>query len=275
MQTVVSQDGTTIAYDQTGQGPAVILVVGALCSRTTSGAVELARHLSSHFTVINYDRRGRGDSGDTAPYSVSREVEDLAALIEIAGGHAHLYGHSSGAALVLEAALALGERAGRLALYEAPYNDDPAVRPAWQRYLADLIPLLAEGRRGDAVARFMQQVGTPATQIDGMRHAPFWSGLEAVAPTLAYDHAFLLGQDGSVPADRVADLDQPTLLISGGASFPFMRTTALTLAAAMPHASAVVLEGQTHEVDAAVLAPVLTDFFTQADVALPRWTVTL
>ncbi len=264
MQTVLSKDGTTIAYEQTGQGPVVILVVGALCSRTTSGAVELAQRLSSEFTVINYDRRGRGESSDTAPYSICREVEDLAALIETAGGHAHLYGHSSGGALVLEAALALGAQVSRLALYEAPYNDDPSVRPAWQTYLADLMRLLAEDRQGDAVARFMRHVGTPTAQIDGMRHAPFWPGLEAIAPTLAYDHAFLLGPESSVPVAHVANLEQPTLLMSGGASFPFMRETALTLEAAMPNASAVVLEGQTHEVDAAVLAPVLTDFFTQA-----------
>jgi len=264
MQTVISRDGTPIAYDRTGQGPVVILVVGALCSRATPGAAELAQQLSAHFTVINYDRRGRGDSGDTAPYSIGREVEDLAALIGVAGGHAHLYGHSSGGALALEAALGLGERIGRLALYEVPYNDDPSFRPGWQAYLADLMPLLAEDRRGDAVARFMLQVGTPAAQIDGMRHAPFWPSLEALGPTLAYDHAFLMGPEGSVPADRVAGLEQPTLLISGGASFPFMRETAVTLEAAMPHASAVVLEGQTHQVDAAVLAPVLTRFFAQA-----------
>ena len=263
MQTVTSQDGTTLAYDQIGQGPVIILVVGALCTRSTPGAVDLAQRLSSKFTVINYDRRGRGDSGDTNPYSIGREVEDLAALIEAAGEHAHLYGHSSGGALVLEAALLLGERVGRLALYEVPYNDDPSVQPAWQAYLADLRPLLAAGRRGDAVARFMRQVGTPDEQIAGMRRAPFWPALEAIAPTMAYDHAALLGPYGTVPTDRVAGLDHPTLLISGGASYPFMRETALTLAAAMPNASALVLEGQTHEIDPAVLTPVLSHFFAQ------------
>jgi len=263
MQTVASRDGTTIVYDQAGQGPVVILVVGAFCSHATSGAVDLAQLLSPHFTVINYDRRGRGGSGDTPPYSVGREAEDLAALIEAAGGQAQLYGHSSGAALVLEAALVLGDRVGRLALYEVPYNHEPSFQLAWQAYLADLRPLLAEGRRGDVVARFMRQVGTPAAQIDGMRRAPFWPELEAIAPTLAYDHAFLLGPEGSVPVDRVAGLDQLTLLISGGASCPFMHETALTLEAAIPNATAMVLEGQTHEVDAAVLAPVLIDFFAQ------------
>lgn len=264
MLSVRSRDGTTIAYERAGQGPVVILVVGALCSHATSGALELAQRLSSQFAVINYDRRGRGDSGDTAPYSIGREIEDLAALIEVAGGLAHLYGHSSGGALVLEAALVLGEQIGRLALYEVPYNDDPSFRPGWQTYLGDLKPLLAEGRRGDAVARFMRQVGTPDAQIGGMRQAPFWAGLEALAPTLAYDHAFLMGPEGSVPVGRVTALKQPTLLISGGASFPFMRKTALTLEAAMPNATALVLEGQTHQVDAAVLAPVLTDFFAPA-----------
>ncbi|MFC4453641.1 alpha/beta hydrolase [Deinococcus sonorensis] len=264
MQTVQSRDGTPIAYEHTGHGPVVILVVGALCTRTTAGAQDLARRLAAAFTVITYDRRGRGDSGDTTPYSVHREVEDLVALVDAAGGPAHLYGHSSGGALVLEAVQAIGERLGRLAVYEVPYDDDRTGLPDWQRYLADLEPLLAGGRRGDAVARFMQQVGTPAEQIDGMRRAPFWAALEALAPTLAYDHAFLMGPERAVPVARVAHVAHRTLLLSGGASFGFMRDTALALARAMPNASAVVLPGQTHDVDAAVLAPVLTDFFTGA-----------
>ncbi|GGL87685.1 alpha/beta hydrolase [Deinococcus aerolatus] len=263
MQTVTSQDSTVIAYEQIGQGPTIILVVGALCSRSTAGARALAQRLSAQFTVINYDRRGRGDSGDTAPYSISREVEDLAALIEATGGHAHLYGHSSGGALVLEAALALSTRVGRLALYEIPYNDSPSAQTVWQAYLADLLPLLDAGRRGDAMARFMTQVGTPEEQIAGMRHAPFWPALEALAPTMAYDHAALLGPNGTVPSARAAAVAQSTLLMVGDASYPFMRDTALRLEAAMPNASVLVLEGQTHDVDAAVLAPVLGAFFSQ------------
>ena len=263
MQTVISQDRTVIAYEQTGQGPTIILVAGALCSRSTTGARALAQRLSSQFTVINYDRRGRGDSGNTAPYSVSSEVEDLAALIEATGGHAHLYGHSSGGALVLEAALALGTRVGRLALYEVPYNDSPSAQTVWQAYLADLLPLLDAGRWGDAVARFMTQVGTPEEQIAGMRHAPFWPALEALAPTLSYDHAALLGPNGTVPSARAAAVAQSTLLMVGDTSYPFMRDTALRLEAAIPNASVLVLEGQTHDVDAAVLAPVLGEFFSQ------------
>ncbi len=170
-------------------------------------------------TVLTYDRRGRGDSGDTQPYSVAREIEDVAAVIGEVGGSAVLYGHSSGACLALEAALALGRaEAGRgievtgLAMYEAPYDDDPAVRPAWHDYLAELTAALDDGRPGDAAALFMAFVGTPAEQIDGMRQAPFWPGIEAVAPTLAYDHSGLMGADRSVPAERASHVSVPTLV---------------------------------------------------------------
>ncbi len=167
MNIVTSHDGTKIAYDRRGQGPAVIFVDGALCARGSKA--DLATLLAPHFTVYTYDRRGRGDSGDTRPYAVDREIEDIAALIGEAGGTASLYGHSSGAALALRAAVTLGSAVPKIALYEAPYNDDPAAQRAWATYLRQLNEALEGGRRGDAVALFMALVGTPAEQIDGCR----------------------------------------------------------------------------------------------------------
>ncbi len=261
MRTVISKDGTPIAFDQSGQGPALILVAGALCARLSWSGPELAKLLAPHFTVYNFDRRGRGDSGDTRPYAVTREVEDIEVLIDEAGGSAYLYGHSSGGALILEAALQLGEKVKKLAIYEVPYNDDREARQAWRAYIQQLTELLAANRRGDAVALFMQFAGTPAEQIEGMRHTPTWSSLEAIALTLAYDHAAILGQDLSVPVERAAQVRVPPLVMNGGASFPFMYETARTLSKAMPHAQLRTLEGQDHGPANDVLAPVLQEFF--------------
>jgi len=260
MKTVTSADGTAIAYEEQGQGPALVLVDGALCARGSKEG--LAAALEADFTVFRYDRRGRGDSGDTQPYAVEREIEDLIAVIGAAGGTAFLYGHSSGCALALDTALTAGTAAvPKIALYEAPYNDDPAVQKSWTAYLADLDAALADGRRGDAVALFMAYVGTPAEQIAGMRQSPYFPAMEAIAPTLAYDHAGLLGDRGAVPVGKAAEVMTPALVIYGDASFPFMRETAQTLNAAMPQARLRVLAGQTHDVDPAVLAPVLAEFF--------------
>src|SRR5258707_5424224 len=174
MPVVTSDDGTAIAYEHLGDGPALIIVDGALTTRRSESKSQLVELLSPRLRVYVYDRRGRGDSGDTAPYAVEREIEDIAALISEAGGSVALYGHSSGACLALEAALALGSvRVSRLAVYEAPYDDDPAARPGWERYLADMTAALSDGRPGDAAAYFMAFVGTPAAEIETMRRAPF------------------------------------------------------------------------------------------------------
>jgi pimeloyl-ACP methyl ester carboxylesterase len=219
----------------------------------------LAELLSPHFTAYNYDRRGRGDSGDTQPYSVAREVEDIEALINEAGGEAFVFGTSSGGALALEAAIELGNRIKKLALYEPPYNAEPAVQQAWREYRQDLDKLLAAGRKGNAAALFMRSVGTPEEQVEGMRHAPIWSVFKAVAPTLAYDAA-VLGQDRSVPSKRAAQVTVPTLVLNGTV-IPFMETTAKEIARSIPHAEQRTLEGQPHDVNLEVVAPVLIEFF--------------
>ena len=261
MKTIQSADGTTIAFDQLGKGPALILVGGALEQRAMdSETAQLAPRLSQHFTVLHYDRRGRGDSTDTQPYAVEREIEDIDALITEAGGSAFLFGISSGAALALEAAIKLGDKVKKLAMYEAPYNDDEAARQAWKAYRKQLADVLAQGRRGDALALFMLLVGMPPDHLDQVRHHPMWPMWEAVAPTLAYDAA-VMGEDASVPTEKAASLAVPALVMDGGASYPFMHVTALALAKAMPHAQHRTLEGQTHEVAPQVLAPVLVEFF--------------
>jgi pimeloyl-ACP methyl ester carboxylesterase len=261
MNILISADGTKIAYDKQGEGPALVLVDGALCTRSSGSKPELAGLLAPHFTVYSYDRRGRGDSGDTMPYAVEREIEDIGTLIDHAGGTASLYGHSSGACLALDAAVGLGSRVRKLAMYEAPCNDSPDAQRAWGQYIEQLTEALAANRHGDAVALFMRYVGTPAEQIEGMRHAPFWPGMEALAPTLAYDHTAILGKDASVPAGRAARVLVPALVMHGGASYPFMLDTARALSQAMPNAELRTLEGQSHNVDPAALAPVLAEFF--------------
>ncbi|MDH6439852.1 pimeloyl-ACP methyl ester carboxylesterase [Streptomyces sp. SAI-144] len=254
---ILSRDGTPIAYERTGHGPAVILVSGAM---STGGTVApLAVPLSERFDVLVYDRRGRGASGDTAPYAVAREVEDLAALIEAAGGEACLCGISSGGALVLEAA-ASGLPVRRAAVYETPYADfldGGAERNA--EYTEQLTAALAEGRRGDAVELFLRLTGMGEGMIQGARQSPMWPGMEAVAPTLAYDNSVMAG--GLVPRDRLASITVPLLAVAGGASPEWMREGTRAVAEAAPNGSYRVLEGQTHMVDPTALGPVLAEFF--------------
>lgn len=260
MRKVTSSDGTSIAFDRAGQGQAVILVDPALCHRAFGPMATLASLLSPHFTVITYDRRGRGDSGDTQPYALAREVEDIEALIKEAGGSVFVFGTSSGGCLGLEAAIQLGDKIKKLAMYEAPYDSAPTAREGWKEYRSQLKALLAANRRGDAAALFMNFVGTPVEQIDGMRQAPVWPMFEAVAPTLAYDAA-AIGDDRSVPIKRASGVSVPTLVMNGTA-IPFMLETAIALAKAIPRAQHRTLEGQTHDVNLQVLAPVLVEFFS-------------
>ena len=262
MKEVTSKDGTTIAFDQSGKGPVVILVDGALQYRAfDQGMTPLMDLLAKHFTVIHYDRRGRGDSTDTQPYALEREIEDIEAIIDETGGSAYLYGISSGAALAMHAAIKLGDKVKKLAMYEAPYNDDEAAQQIWRDYTKKLSELLSAGRNGDAVGHFMMLVGASPEDVEGIRQTPMWPLWESIAPTLAYDHIAALGGDGTVPVEQAAHVSVPTLVMDGGASFPFMHTTAMTLANAMPNAQQRTLEGQTHEVQSDVIAPVLIDFF--------------
>src|SRR5512143_2485006 len=259
MGTVTSKDGTKIAYDKTGNGPLLILVLGALNSRK-SGA-KLAKLLAARFTVISYDRRGRGDSTDTAPYSPQREVEDIAALIDAAGEPVYLYGHSSGAALALETALKLGKKIRKMAIYEVPYTTHAKERKDATEYYQKLKKSLAAGRRGDAVAIFVQSVGVSKKQDEAMKRLPMWPGLVKLAPTLAYDSE-VMGKGHALPAARLARITVPTLVMHGGAGAPLMRDAAQALSKTIPKAQLRTLAKQTHGVSPKVLAPVLEEFFS-------------
>ena len=256
MNKVQSKDGTIIAFDRSGDGPPVILVCGASTDRMANAP--LASLLAEHFTVFNYDRRGRGDSGDTAPYAVEREVEDIDAVIDAAGGSAFVYGTSSGGALALEAS-ASGLAVTKLALWEPPFSLDENSRPP-----ADQVErydeMIAAGRRGDAVELFMSKVvGLPPEFVAYARTQPFWQEQEALAHTLAYD-ATIMG-DYSLPTERAASVTVPTLVMAGGASFSFMGETARALADVIPEGQHRILEGQEHNVAAEALAPVLEEYF--------------
>ena len=257
MERVTSKDGTAIEFDRIGQGPAVVLISGGSVDRTSNAS--LAEALASDLTVLNYDRRGRGGSGDTQPYAIEREIEDIGAVIQAAGGEAGLYGSSSGGVLGMLAAAA-GLPVRKLAMWEPPFIPEGVPRPP-EDQVKQYETMVAEGRRGDAVEFFMSKVvGLPPEFVAGARQQPFWAATEALAHTLAYD-ARIMG-DYRIPVDRAAGVEAPTLVVAGGADMPWMRDTAKALADAIPEGEATYLDGQGHDVDPAALAPVLTRFFS-------------
>lgn len=255
MDTVVSQDGTPVSYERRGAGPTLVLVGGAMT--TGEHAAPLAGLLADTFTVVTYDRRGRGRSGDTRPYGVRREVEDLAEVVRAVGAPAALYGVSSGAALVLHAASA-GLEVSRVALYEPPFTVGEADPSRRQAYRSRLVALLAADDRGGAVELFMTHIGLPPGMIAGARRSPAWPGLEAVAPTLAYDDEVL--GDGAPPLDRLALVTVPALVMAGSASPPAMAEAARTVARELPDAAYRELDGQTHDVAPQAVAAALREF---------------
>ncbi len=260
MPVVTSPDGTEIAYESSGSGPALVLVDGAMCYRGAGPMRPLAALLRASFTVFAYDRRGRGESSDTPPYDVSREVEDLQAIIGQAGGVVGAYGMSSGAALVLATAAA-GPGITRVALYEPPFLAEIEDGPRTREYSAALDELIRAGRRGDAVALFMSHVGIPREAVAGMRNGPGWATLEAIAPTLGYDDRVL--GDSRVPRARTAAISVPALVFSGGASPQNLQLAAKATAGALPAGEHRTLDHQTHDVAPEALAPVLIEFFRQ------------
>jgi pimeloyl-ACP methyl ester carboxylesterase len=250
-----SADGTSIAFEWTGTGPALILVDGAMCYRGAGPMGPLAALLASEFTVFTYDRRGRGQSADTSPYAIDREIEDLAALVEAAGGSAYAYGVSSGAVLAL-----LGAERGldipALALFEPPLSAQPG------NLRAELAELVAAGRMGDAVEHFQLSIGIPAEAVAEMRHAPFRAALEAIAPTLVYDTTIT----GSLPIDRLASIGTPALVVASAESAGPLRSAAEAVAHALPNGRHITLPGRFHDVPAEDLAPALGEFFGRSPV---------
>jgi Alpha/beta hydrolase family len=264
METLTSSDGTQIAFDRLGDGPPVIVVGGQLCDRALTRPT--AEELAKRFTVFNYDRRGRGDSGDTAPYALEREVEDIGALIAEAGRTASVYAHSSGAALALRATAA-GLPISKLVLHEPPYNPegDEYRQRATLKEAEHIMTLLAEDRRDDALQYFWRSIGMPQEMVDEMRQTPRWAELEAMAPTMAYDSEVMgdIGSGGAVPTDLAGRVRSETLVLVGGASPQWMIDVARQVAEAMPHGRNRVLEGQEHVVPPELLVPVLAEFLAR------------
>lgn len=262
MQTVISKDGTKIAYDKVGSGPALVLVDGAFCFRASGVTPKLAPILAKDFTVYAYDRRGRGDSSDTQPYAVEREIEDLKAIYEAAGGSAYVLAFSSGGGLAMQA-VASGLNPTKLALYEAPYvvvdNADPSK---WQKAGEDIKKLVAEGRRSDAVKYFMVNIfGAPSFFVGLMKlmAKQAWTNNMSVAHTLPYDIAVM--GDYSVPKDVAAKVTVPTLVFGGAKSPAKLQNAVKAVAEAIPGSTREMLPGQSHNVSMEVLAPVVTKFF--------------
>lgn len=259
---VVSRDGTRIAYEARGRGPALILVDGAFCYRGFGPMRKLAARLANDFRVICYDRRARGESGDTPPYDIEREIEDIDALLAVVGGHAHLYGISSGAALALAAA-ATRFPIDRVALYEPPFMVGPHARkdlPSENERHTMLTRLLEEDRRGDAVKYYMCDViGMPRLMASVFQFLPMWKKLESVAPSLPYDSTIM--GNFALPQARAAQIKVPTLVMHGSKTWPVLGDAARATATALPVGQHRTLAGQTHNVSAAALAPVLQEFF--------------
>jgi pimeloyl-ACP methyl ester carboxylesterase len=273
METVTSKDGSRIAYDRLGSGPAVILVAGALGYRKFKKMEELAKLLAGSCTVINYDRRGRGDSREVKPFALEREIEDIAALIEAAGGSASLWGWSSGGALALRAA-GRGIGVERVSVYEVPFIVTPAAERPTPDYGERLDELVAAGDRSAAVRHFMRNaIGVPAPFVALMRLTPMWKDLKATAHTLPYDWA-ALGKHRmyGAPLDpqEWASVTVPTLVAYGAKSAPVLQQGSRALAEVLPNAELRELEGVGHNVKMGALAPVLVEFFTrETDGAVP------
>lgn len=261
MPTVISKDGTAIVYDKIGNGPAIILVNGALGHRTLNGEKELAEELARGHTVIYYDRRGRGESGDKKPYSVNKEIEDIEALVDENGGKVFLYGSSSGAILAFLAAEKLGPgKIMKLALYEPPFvSNNPETSKRFNEEKKKIQELIATGKIEEAVTSFLENRGTPKDALDSMKQSPEWKEFLRVGPTLVYD--FEVSGDGSIPVAIAKNIAMPTLVMNGEKSFDFMQAIASALQKQIPGAVHETLKGQTHQAAPEVLAPVLRSFF--------------
>ncbi len=262
MQKVISRDSTPIAFDRSGQGPALILVSGATATRLAETSFSAV--MAPDFTVFAYDRRGRGDSGDTPPYAVEREIEDIEALINEAGGSACVFGHSSGAVLALEAARLLPTKITKLALYEPPFIVDDSRSLIPENYVSHINELVSSGQRGKAVEYFMiEAVGVPRDMVAQMHESPMWPGLEVVAHTIAYD-GMIMGdtmRGDPSPLKKWSSVTIPTLVLDGGASHVYMHHGAQALANILPDGHRLTLEGQNHGPADDVLAPALKEFF--------------
>ncbi|MGR3764143.1 alpha/beta fold hydrolase [Rossellomorea sp. NS-SX7] len=258
MKTTQSKDGTTLAYDVYGNGPSLIYITGASCHRSFKPIVRDAEIFATEFTVYNYDRRGRGDSGNTLPYTVEREIEDIEAMIDAAGGTAHLYGHSSGAVIALEAALRLGSKVKKVIMYDAPYVHDEKEKAEYKQLSKKIHKLLDNGKNGEAMLTFLKGIGMPKVFVLLLPLLPGWRTTKALAPTLAYD--ITLTQD-MPPVERATQISIPMQIIVGEKSPASINNVGRQLTKAIPNAKFVQLANQDHMVDGKTLLPILTSFF--------------
>jgi pimeloyl-ACP methyl ester carboxylesterase len=257
---VTSKDGTKIASDRTGRGPVLILVSGALSDRRLLAGNPLIPKLAEYFTVYSYDRRGRGESTNTKPYAVEREIEDIDALIAHAGQPVYLFGTSSGGALSMRAAAALGPtKVTKLAVYEVPYGQEPAVHAKQKQGVAKAIET---GTPGDAAEVFLTSIGTPPDALKKLKASPQWDAMRQMDFTLNYDYAIL--GDGAIPTDAIDSISVPTLVMTGEHAMPFMNTSADAIARQLRSSKRKTLAGQTHQVQADVVIPELVAFFEHA-----------
>ena len=260
MKTTRSKDGTKLAYDVYGSGPALIYITGASCFRSFKPIMQDVKVLAKEFTVYNYDRRGRGDSGNTLPYSLEREVEDIEAMTDAAGGKAYLYGHSSGAVLALEAAMRLGDKVQKAVMYDASYVHDETEKAEYSQLSQRIHKLLKEGKNGDAMSSFLKGIGIPKVFVFLIRLSPDWRTMVALAPTLAYDIALT---SDLPPVKRAAKVTVPTQIVVGEKSPARIHHVADQLTKAIPNAKFVILAGQDHMVNAKALLPVISGFLKQ------------
>jgi len=252
----VSEDGTKIAYEKAGAGPALVIVGGALSER--NGGKPLVGKLQDRFTVYTYDRRGRGESGDTKPYAAEREMEDLGAVIEQAGNEAYVYGVSSGAALSLQSAVKLGaSKISKLAVYEPPYGQDQREFSEQKNRVNQLVQT---GKPGDAAEYFLSSLGIPPQALEDMKKSPEWERISKIDFTLTYDYSVL--GNGAVP-ETLNQINVPTLVLDGEKTLPFIHPAADRIAQVVPGAQRKTLPGQTHQAAPEAVAPILTDFFSQ------------
>ncbi|MEO6504192.1 MAG: alpha/beta hydrolase [Jatrophihabitantaceae bacterium] len=257
MEKVTSKDGTVLAYDRVGEGPSLILAAGALNDRENTA--ELADLLAPYVTVFNYDRRGRGDSGDTSPYSVQKEIEDLEAIIGVAGGSAMLFAHCTAGMLALEA-VAQGLPITRLALYEPPYILGDSQLRLTEEFKELLTGHLEKGEPGEAVAHFLiRTVGFPPEAVPKFRSMPIWPKLEKLAVTLPYD-VTLAADNWMPPQTRLDLITLPSLLIYGTGSPAWQIDSVKRLAQGLPNSETRILEGHNHDLEAKAVAPVLKEF---------------
>lgn len=255
MKTAQSKDGTKLAYNVTGKGPALIYITGATCYREFKPVLYDVSVFSEEFTVYNYDRRGRGDSGNTLPYAVEREVEDIEAMIDAAGGRAYLYGHSSGAILALKAAMALGSKVAKVVIYDAAYSHNKAYLEEFKALSRDLYQLLDQGKNQEAITGFLEGIGIPREAFESFY--PDWPTMVALAPTLAYDTTLA---STLPPVKELATLTTPTQIIVGEKSPESILEVAQQLKTAIPDAAYTMLKGQDHMPAAEVVLSVLTKF---------------